>query len=90
MVLVRKLKLAIVNEDIDVRNEQYRFIRNEQYEQYRAMNLGMTLLATNNILNSYNGGEEKKIENQIGKLKAGNNKLEKEIAKKRKSLRKKY
>ena len=41
MVTVRKLKIAIVNEDEELRKQQYKFIRDSQYAQYQALNLGM-------------------------------------------------
>ena len=41
MITVRKLKLTIVNEDEELRKEQYKFIRDSQYSQYQALNLGM-------------------------------------------------
>ena len=45
-ITVRKLKLTIVNEDENVRREQYEFIRNSQYAQYQALNLGMGYIMT--------------------------------------------
>ena len=41
MVTVRKLKLTIINENEEERKEQYKFIRDSQYAQYQALNLGM-------------------------------------------------
>ena len=41
MITVRKLKLTILNEDEEKRKEQYKFIRDSQYSQYQALNLGM-------------------------------------------------
>ena len=46
MITVRKLKLVIINEDKELLKEQYRFIRDSQYAQYRALNLGMGYLMT--------------------------------------------
>ena len=46
MITVRKLKLVVVNEDKELMNEQYRFIRDSQYAQYQAFNLGMGYLMT--------------------------------------------
>ena len=40
-ITVRKLKLIIVNSDDKARNNQYKFIRDSQYAQYQALNLGM-------------------------------------------------
>lgn len=41
MITVRKLKLTIINENEEERKEQYKFIRDSQYAQYQALNLGM-------------------------------------------------
>lgn len=41
MITVRKLKLTIINENEEKRKEQYKFIRDSQYSQYQALNLGM-------------------------------------------------
>ena len=46
MITVRKLKLVVFNEDKELMNEQYRFIRDSQYAQYQALNLGMGYLMT--------------------------------------------
>ena len=46
MITVRKLKLVVVNEDKELMKEQYRFIRDSQYAQYQALNLGMGYLMT--------------------------------------------
>ena len=51
MITVRKLKLTIVGDE-ETRNQQYKIIRDEQYQQYRALNLCMSLLNTHNILNT--------------------------------------
>ena len=73
MITVRKLKLTIVGDE-QTRKEKYKIIRDEQYQQYKALNLCMTLLNTHNILNSYNTGSENKLNSQIQKL---DNKIEK-------------
>ena len=44
MITVRKLKLIIVNENEELRKEQYKFIRDSQYAQYQALNLGILLI----------------------------------------------
>ena len=77
MISVRKLKLTIVGDE-QTRKEQYKIIRDEQYQQYKALNLCMTLLNTHNILNSYNTGSENKLNSQIEKLnkKIDKNRLE--------------
>ena len=38
MITIRKLKLTIVNEDEELRKQQYKFIRDSQYSQYLALN----------------------------------------------------
>lgn len=75
MITVRKLKLTIVGNE-ETRNQQYKIIRDEQYQQYRALNLCMSLLNTHNILNTCNSGAENKLNSQIEKLdkKIGKNK----------------
>ena len=73
MITVRKLKLTIVGDE-ETRNQQYKIIRDEQYQQYRALNLCMSLLSTYNILNNWNSGAENKLNSQIEKL---NKKVEK-------------
>ncbi|MDD3224108.1 MAG: transposase [Clostridium sp.] len=45
MILVRKLKLTIVNEDENERRKQYKFIRDSQYAQYKGLNKAMNFLA---------------------------------------------
>ena len=46
MITVRKLKLSIRESDDDSRKQKYQFIRDAQYSQYRALNLGMGLLSS--------------------------------------------
>ena len=56
MITVRKLRLIpIDSKDIEL-NKVYKFIDNEQYNQYKAMNLCMSLLQTNLTLlkNNFN------------------------------------
>ena len=71
---VQKLKVTIVAETEEERNAKYQMIRNEMYNQWRGLNLCMSLLATHHTLNQYNSGAEyrlksqlKKIDTQIGK-----------------------
>ena len=45
-ITVRKLKLIIVNDNEEERKAQYKFIRDAQYSQYQALNLGMGYLMT--------------------------------------------
>lgn len=44
MLTVRKIKLMIVNDDEEKRNEQYKFIRDSQYAQYLGLNRCMGYL----------------------------------------------
>lgn len=44
MITVRKLKLTILNDNEEERAEQYKFIRDSQYAQYRALNIGMSFM----------------------------------------------
>lgn len=71
---VQKLKVTIVAETEEERNAKYQMIRDEMYNQWRGLNLCMSLLATHHTLNQYNSGAEyrlksqlKKIDTQIGK-----------------------
>lgn len=57
MITVRKIKLTIIG-DKDTRNSKYKWIRDEQYNQYRALNMGMTYLALNDILYMNESGLE--------------------------------
>ena len=52
MITVRKLKLTIVNEDKELRKEQYKFIRDSQYAQYQALNLGMGYIMAGYLANN--------------------------------------
>lgn len=46
MISVKKFKLTIVGEDENIRKEKYKFIRDSQYAQYQALNLGMGVLTS--------------------------------------------
>ena len=52
MITVRKLKLTIVNENEEERKRQYKFIRDSQYAQYQALNLGMGYIMTGYLANN--------------------------------------
>ena len=52
MITVRKLKLTIVNENEELRKQQYKFIRDSQYAQYQALNLGMGYIMTGYLSNN--------------------------------------
>lgn len=45
-VLVRKLKLCVIDEDENVRKEKYKFIRDAQYRQYQLLNRYMSYLTS--------------------------------------------
>ena len=52
MITVRKLKLTIVNENEELRKQQYKFIRDSQYSQYQALNLGMGYIMAGYLANN--------------------------------------
>ena len=52
MITVRKIKLTIVNEDEELRKQQYKFIRDSQYSQYQALNLAMGYIMTSYLANN--------------------------------------
>ena len=52
MISVRKLKLIIINENEELRKEQYKFIRDSQYAQYQALNLGMGYIMTGYLVSN--------------------------------------
>lgn len=58
MITVRKLKLTIINEDEEKRKEQYKFIRDAQYTQYKGLNKAMNLLAIGFYDNGLEGLKE--------------------------------
>lgn len=64
---VQKLKVAIVAENEEERNAKYKMVRDEMYNQWRALNLAMSLLATHNTLQQYNGGAENRLNGQLKK-----------------------
>lgn len=45
MITTRALKLIIIDDE-EKRYSQYKYIRDEQYQQYRELNLCMSLLNT--------------------------------------------
>lgn len=45
MIMVRKLKLTIIGTE-EERKEKYKFIRDSQYAQYQALNIGMGILTS--------------------------------------------
>ena len=66
MITVRKLKLTIVNEDEELRKQQYKFIRDSQYAQYQALNLGMGYIMTGYLANNRDIKSEGFKEHQKG------------------------
>ncbi|MBP3917373.1 hypothetical protein [Clostridium sp.] len=68
MTFVKKLKLSALNGSFMDRNSVYKLIRDEQYNQYKALNIGMTYLYTHSILKSVGSGEETKLFNKMKKL----------------------
>lgn len=46
MISVKKFKLTIIEENESIRKEKYKFIRDSQYSQYQALNLGMGVLTS--------------------------------------------
>ncbi|KEI94959.1 hypothetical protein N496_18475 (plasmid) [Clostridium botulinum A2B3 87] len=86
MNTVRKIKLTILG-DTETRNKQYKWIRNEQYNQYKALNLSMTYMVTNLMLKNNESGLENRKEKDIlkieNKIKKDEENLKKELAKKK-------
>ena len=66
MITVRKLKITIVNEDEELRKQQYKFIRDSQYAQYQALNLGMGYIMTGYLANNRDIKSEGFKEHQKG------------------------
>lgn len=54
MNIVRKVKLIIDNDNEELRKEQYNFIRDSQYAQYRGLNLAMGYLLSGYYANDMN------------------------------------
>lgn len=65
---VQKLKVTIVAETEEERNAKYQMIRDEMYNQWRGLNLCMSLLATHHTLNQYNSGAEYRLKSQLKKI----------------------
>ena len=66
MITVRKFKITIVNEDEELRKQQYKFIRDSQYAQYQALNLGMGYIMTGYLANNRDIKSEGFKEHQKG------------------------
>lgn len=62
MITARKLKIVCTNKEF------YNFFNTEQREQNKALNMGITLLHSNNALKSIDSGAEVKIKKSINKL----------------------
>lgn len=54
MNTVRKIRIIIVNDDEDIRKEQYKFIRDSQYAQYLGLNRCMGYLMAGYYFNNMN------------------------------------
>lgn len=87
MIIARKLKITVIGSD-EERKNQYRWIRDEQYNQYRGLNMGMTYLATGEILRMNESGleirlekEKVDLENKIEKANLNIEKIENKIEK---------
>lgn len=75
MITVRTLKVLCKDKEF------YRFLRQEQREQNKALNMAIGYIHTNNILKSVDSGAEERINKSISKLKSKIEKLEKELEK---------
>lgn len=73
-----KVKITILGDE-ETRKKQYKYIKDEQYEQYNALNLCMTLKHMNNVFEKYNSGAESKLNSQIKKLEEKLNKCNEEL-----------
>ena len=67
MITVRKLKLSIRESDDDSRKVKYKFIRDSQYAQYRALNLAMGSLSSE-YLKSNKDTKQESYKNAIKSL----------------------
>lgn len=68
MITTRKLKLIVDSNDKDYIKYVKKFIRDEQYQQYLALNLGMSLIHTHSILETFGSGAEARLNAQLEKL----------------------
>ena len=76
---VQKIKVTIVGEDKEDRERKFKVVRDEMYNQWRALNLCMSLMATHNTLQQYNSGAENRLKAQLKKLDANIDKQQKII-----------
>lgn len=76
---VQKIKVTIVGESKEDRDRKFKIIRDEMYNQWRALNLCMSLMATHNTLQQYNSGAENRLKAQLKKLDANIDKQQKII-----------
>jgi IS605 OrfB family transposase len=67
MISVRKLQLTIINDNDDIIKQQYKFIRDSQYAQYKGLNETVSYLATGYYASgmSLSSDGYKKIKNSI-------------------------
>ncbi|KNF08516.1 transposase [Gottschalkia purinilytica] len=80
MITVRKIKLTIMGDE-ETRNRQYKWIKDEQYNQYKALNIGMSYLATHLFLKMSESGLEQKTEKNIKTIEKQISKIENNITK---------
>lgn len=80
MNTVRKIKLSIIGDE-HIRKTQYKWIRDEQYNQYRALNMGMTYLAVNDILYINESGLEIRLSKDLADANKAIEKANKEMIK---------
>ncbi len=76
---VQKIKVTIVGDTPEEREAKFKIVRDEMYNQWRALNLCMSLLATQNTLQQYNSGAENRLKAQLRKLDANIDKQQKII-----------
>ena len=76
---VQKIKVTIVGESKEDRDRKFKIVRDEMYNQWRALNLCMSLMATHNTLQQYNSGAENRLKAQLKKLDANIDKQQKII-----------
>ena len=77
MITVRKLKVFCENKEF------YDFLKIEQREQVKALNMCVSILHTSNIVHNIDSGAEERINKSITKIKANIEKLEKQLENKK-------
>ena len=64
----KKVQIKILSNNLDDRNSIFRFIKNEQYNQYKALNKGVSILYTEYLLKTNESGLKNKLEAQLKSL----------------------